>query len=125
MSKAAQGGTEAKKRKPPKRTQAQRWIMAGYAAANAHADRIAQTERRVIEQAIAFIDDAPATGSGLTRRGELAEAVYALKEALGPDGEFCSKGGEHVWGTDGQHSNEFCKRCFVSKPAAGRGGANG
>ena len=21
----------------------------------------------------------------------------------------------HVWGTDGQHSNEYCKKCFVSK----------
>jgi len=24
---------------------------------------------------------------------------------------------EHVWRTDGQHSNEFCAKCFVSKPA--------
>jgi hypothetical protein len=23
---------------------------------------------------------------------------------------------KHEWGTDGQHSNEFCKKCFVSKP---------
>lgn len=23
---------------------------------------------------------------------------------------------DHVWGTDGQHSNEFCKKCFVTKP---------
>jgi hypothetical protein len=30
--------------------------------------------------------------------------------------ELCSKGGEHQWGTDGQHSNEFCKKCFTSKP---------
>lgn len=22
---------------------------------------------------------------------------------------------DHVWGTDGQHSNEFCKKCFVDK----------
>lgn len=22
----------------------------------------------------------------------------------------------HEWGTDGQHSNEFCKKCFVSRP---------
>jgi len=25
----------------------------------------------------------------------------------------CSKGGEHQWGTDDQHSNEYCKKCFV------------
>lgn len=118
MSKAAQGGTEAKKRKPPKRTQAQRWIMAGYAAANAHADRIAHAERRVVEQARLW-----AAGK-IVGKG-VCDAVRALEQALGPEVEFCSKGGEHVWGTDGQHSNEFCKRCFVSKPAAGRGGANG
>ena len=23
---------------------------------------------------------------------------------------------EHEWGTDGQHSNEFCKKCFTDKP---------
>jgi carbon storage regulator len=23
---------------------------------------------------------------------------------------------EHVWGIDGTHSNEFCKKCFVDKP---------
>lgn len=23
---------------------------------------------------------------------------------------------EHVWGTDGMHTNEFCKICFVNKP---------
>jgi hypothetical protein len=22
----------------------------------------------------------------------------------------------HKWGTDGAHSNEFCKKCFASKP---------
>lgn len=22
----------------------------------------------------------------------------------------------HVWGTDGQHSNEYCKKCFVARP---------
>lgn len=25
---------------------------------------------------------------------------------------------EHVWGTDGAHSNEYCKKCFVSRPDA-------
>jgi len=30
--------------------------------------------------------------------------------------ELCTKGGDHQWGTDGQHSNEFCKKCFTSKP---------
>lgn len=23
---------------------------------------------------------------------------------------------DHVWGTDGLHNNEFCKKCFVAKP---------
>lgn len=23
---------------------------------------------------------------------------------------------EHEWGTDGQHSNEYCKKCFIAKP---------
>ena len=23
---------------------------------------------------------------------------------------------EHEWGTDAQHSNEYCKKCFVDKP---------
>lgn len=27
----------------------------------------------------------------------------------------CPKGGDHDWGTDGQHSNEFCKKCFIDK----------
>ena len=22
---------------------------------------------------------------------------------------------QHVWGIDGMHSNEYCKRCFISK----------
>ena len=28
----------------------------------------------------------------------------------------CPKGGNHEWGIDGQHSNQYCKKCFVSKP---------
>lgn len=24
---------------------------------------------------------------------------------------------DHVWGTDGAHSNVYCKKCFVDKPA--------
>lgn len=23
---------------------------------------------------------------------------------------------DHVWGIDGQHSNEYCKKCFIAKP---------
>ena len=23
---------------------------------------------------------------------------------------------DHVWGTDGMHSNEYCKKCFMPKP---------
>ncbi len=29
--------------------------------------------------------------------------------------EECTKGGNHVWRTDGQHSNTFCRKCFKSK----------
>lgn len=29
--------------------------------------------------------------------------------------QSCPKGGNHVWGTDGAHSNQFCKNCFVSR----------
>lgn len=28
----------------------------------------------------------------------------------------CTGGGEHEWGIDGVHSNEYCKKCFISKP---------
>ena len=28
----------------------------------------------------------------------------------------CPKGGNHEWGIDGAHSNEFCKKCFTSYP---------
>lgn len=27
-----------------------------------------------------------------------------------------SETGEHQWGIDGQHSNEYCKLCFIPKP---------
>lgn len=27
----------------------------------------------------------------------------------------CPNGGDHVWGTDGHHSNVFCKKCFVDQ----------
>lgn len=23
---------------------------------------------------------------------------------------------DHVWGIDGAHSNEYCKKCFIDKP---------
>ena len=41
--------------------------------------------------------------------------VNRTKKEVTLDGE-CLKGGEHKWGTDGAHSNEFCKKCFVDKP---------
>lgn len=33
------------------------------------------------------------------------------------DYEPCPKGNflPHLWGTDGQHQNEFCKKCFISR----------
>jgi hypothetical protein len=35
-------------------------------------------------------------------------------EEQGPSYQ-CRKGGLHEWGIDGQHSNEFCKKCFKSR----------
>ena len=29
----------------------------------------------------------------------------------------CPKGDQHVWGTDGVYSNEYCKKCFMDKPS--------
>jgi hypothetical protein len=29
-------------------------------------------------------------------------------------------GCQHVWGIDGQHNNEYCKKCFVDKPPEGQ-----
>jgi len=29
----------------------------------------------------------------------------------------CSKGDKHLWGTDGVHSNEYCKKRFMDKPS--------
>jgi hypothetical protein len=40
---------------------------------------------------------------------EISDFAGHLKNATGRD---C----EHEWGIDGQHSNEFCKKCFVDKP---------
>ena len=28
----------------------------------------------------------------------------------------CPKGGKHQYGTDGMHSNEYCKKCFQDAP---------
>jgi len=28
--------------------------------------------------------------------------------------EECPNGGNHKWGTDGMHSNQFCKKCFTN-----------
>ena len=30
--------------------------------------------------------------------------------------EICPKCGSSTWRTDGQHSNEFCAKCFTTKP---------
>jgi len=29
----------------------------------------------------------------------------------------CPKGGKHEWGIDGVHSNQYCKKCFIDRPA--------
>lgn len=42
--------------------------------------------------------------------------ILLYEEQRDIDPNSCSKGGEHQWGTDGAHSNEFCKKCFIDKP---------
>ena len=47
------------------------------------------------------------------------DEMKALDAAAVPGHECsdhkCPRGGDHEWGTDGVHGNEFCKKCFVSK----------
>jgi len=31
--------------------------------------------------------------------------------------EICKDGKPHKWGIDGMHTNEFCKKCFMSRPS--------
>lgn len=55
---------------------------------------------------------------GTILKRDLVAARIVLRQAaneLGPPAA-CRKGGAHQWGTDGQHSNEFCKKCFATKP---------
>ena len=42
------------------------------------------------------------------------DGLLTFVAALLPN--ICPKGGEHKWGIDGQHSNEYCKKCFKDKP---------
>lgn len=46
---------------------------------------------------------------------DLDKITAALSKFTGAE---CPKGGYHKWGTDGLHSNEFCKKCFANKPEA-------
>ena len=39
---------------------------------------------------------------------------HLSSESSGQD-NACPKGGEHEWGIDGMHSNEYCKKCFISR----------
>jgi len=47
------------------------------------------------------------------------EARAALELARGG----CQQG-LHEWGIDGAHSNEYCKRCFMSRAATGENNEN-
>ncbi len=40
--------------------------------------------------------------------------LHHLSEASTRSDDSCPKGGRHEWGIDGAHSNEFCKKCFIS-----------
>lgn len=46
---------------------------------------------------------------------------WKIKAELIRLGEWdkCPKGGAHIWGTDGQHLNIYCKQCFQSAPHDG------
>ena len=46
------------------------------------------------------------------RGGEWAGPIPEPIEARAREG--C----QHMWGTDGAHNNEYCKKCFVSKEAS-------
>lgn len=54
---------------------------------------------------------------------EEAQAYIALLEYRASLPSQPAQGHEHTWGTDGAHSNEFCKVCFVNKPQPAQGGA--
>ena len=41
--------------------------------------------------------------------------ILLKEEKRNISNKTCSKGGEHVWGIDGAHSNEYCKKCFIDR----------
>jgi len=45
----------------------------------------------------------------------MAKLVWTSHLIREQETEDCSKGGKHEFGTDGQHQNEFCKKCYISK----------
>jgi len=48
------------------------------------------------------------------RRGRVAECRMLLLALLDGEPVAC----DHEWTIDGAHSNEYCKKCFASKPSA-------
>ena len=47
---------------------------------------------------------------------QLEKLVGEVAEKSTVRGGPCPKGGNHDWGIDGMHSNQFCKKCFGSHP---------
>ena len=47
---------------------------------------------------------------------QLEKLVGEISEKSTVRGGPCPKGGNHEWGIDGMHSNQFCKKCFGSHP---------
>lgn len=48
----------------------------------------------------------------------MSEEEWITQAAKREDGAMVNAGKPtcyHVWGIDGMHSNEFCKKCFVSR----------
>jgi hypothetical protein len=52
---------------------------------------------------------------------QIAARVNGASYGMGPEiveiatRALCAAS-NHKWGTDGQHQNEYCKRCFASRP---------
>ena len=47
---------------------------------------------------------------------QLEKLVGEVSDKSTVRGGPCPKGGNHEWGIDGMHSNQFCKKCFGTHP---------
>lgn len=85
-----------------------------------------QADHATLLQSIETIRDAVLNGRGPLAEMDVDNDVINAILAIIDDNSLpaqSAQGHEHVWGTDGAHSNEFCKVCFVNKPQPAQGGA--